>query len=162
MSEPTNPVPEEPPTSPEEESGPEILFGCGKIIIQQEEQPKEDLLGHTKEEIACLVKESVDSTYQRKLDKFIEKVNDSLIDIKDGKLDDSVYFFIRNHVMYQDKSNTVCPKFYQTLENGTYLRFKVAIDDLLFDSIYATLKEKFHAVQLADKKHEVIFVIRIE
>jgi hypothetical protein len=132
-------------------------------MTDKPEEVKEDLIGKTKEEIVNIVKQSIDETNQRNLDLFVKQVNDSLVNIKNGKLNDARMFFIRDHVMYQDKNNTICSKFYETLENGCYLRFKVSLPyNLSFDSIHTILKDRFHTVRLGDNKEEIIFVIRLD
>jgi len=124
---------------------------------------KEDIIGKNKDEIQNITKEAINAINQKKLEIFLLLVNDSLINIKKGEFEKMRIFIIREHIMYQNAKNPItATKYYETLENGTYLRFKVPIGDLFFDNIYSALKDKFHSIKLSDCKEEILFVVKID
>ena len=56
------------------------------------------------------------------------KFTHKLFDIKDGKLDNVRVFYVRDHIMYQDSQAIIDETYYQTLENGRYVRFKISFN----------------------------------
>jgi hypothetical protein len=134
-----------------------------KPLLSEPVKPEETIL-NTKEEIAEFAKVSLDNEKQRKLEKDLQKltqeVKSNLFCIKDGNLENTVTFFVHEHVVYNPTTFKLSSTPYESLGNGRYMRFKISLGNLSFDFVHDKFKDKFHTI--INSSGELLFVIKLD